>query len=370
MARPPHLFVDISAHGLGHLAQVAPVLITLFRLRPNVRLTIRSAVPEDRLRARLPMPFELISARSDFGFIMLDATRLDLPASAQAYRAFHANWTQRVVDEIRFQTALAPDLVLTDVAYLPLAAAARSGIPACAMCSLNWADLFAHLFGRERWAPPIHAEILAAYRSAKTFFRPTPSMPMDDLTNTCTVGPVATRGRNRRAELQARLGLGPETRLVLIGFGGFDKTLGDQPWPSTEGIHWLTPANWPLGAKENRVHPSMSGFETLGWPFIDLLASVDAVLTKPGYGTFVEATCNNIPVLYLLREDWPEQDCLIDWLQHHARSAAIDEAALFTPQLLRQLESLWRQPVPVTPKANGDRDIAERLLACLTHERG
>ena len=36
---------------------------------------------------------------------------------------------------------LAPDLVLTDVAYLPLAGAAQAGIPALSMCSLTWADL-------------------------------------------------------------------------------------------------------------------------------------------------------------------------------------------------------------------------------------
>ena len=366
MARRPHLFVDISAHGLGHLAQVAPVLNTLFRLRPHVRLTIRSAVPEARLRTRLPMPFDLITARSDFGFIMHDATRLDLPASAQTYRDFHAHWAQRVADEIRVQTVLAPDLVLTDVAYLPLAAAARTNTPACAMCSLNWADLFAHLFGSERWAPPIHAQILAAYRSAKTFFRPTPSMLMDDLGNTCAVGPVATIGQNRRAELAAHLGLDPQTRLVLIGFGGFDKALGEQPWPATEGIHWLTPPNWPRGNAADRAQPAMTSFETLEWPFIDLLASVDAVLTKPGYGTFVEAACNNVPVLYLLRENWPEQDCLIDWLHRHARSAAIDEAALFTPQLSQSLDSLWCQSAPDTPTPDGNREIAEQLLATLS----
>ena len=45
--------------------------------------------------------------------------------------------------------------VLTNVAYLPLAGAAACGIPSYATCSLNWADLFAHYFGREPWAPPV-----------------------------------------------------------------------------------------------------------------------------------------------------------------------------------------------------------------------
>lgn len=58
------------------------------------------------------------------------------------------------------------------LAYLPLAGAAEAGIPALSMCSkLNWADLFAHFFDHEAWAGPIHAQILAAYLSAKRFVR-------------------------------------------------------------------------------------------------------------------------------------------------------------------------------------------------------
>src|SRR5450830_779637 len=102
---------------------------------------------------------------------MLDAVRIDFAATASAYRAQHANWRQRVADEAALLNRLQPDLVLTDVAYLPLAGAAQAGIPSLSMCSLNWADLFAHYFGRETWAASIHAEMLAAYRSAECFLR-------------------------------------------------------------------------------------------------------------------------------------------------------------------------------------------------------
>ena len=67
----------------------------------------------------------------------------------------------------------------------------------------------------------------------------------------------------------------------------------------------------------------------------------------------------------VLRENWPEQDCLIDWLHRHARSAAIEEEALFTPPLPEQLETLWRHPAPPVSMANGDREVAEHLLAFL-----
>ena len=59
-----HLFVDISSHGFGHLAITAPVLNALGGLLPGLRLTIRSGVPPAKLRERIEVPFELITAAS------------------------------------------------------------------------------------------------------------------------------------------------------------------------------------------------------------------------------------------------------------------------------------------------------------------
>jgi hypothetical protein len=190
-----HLFVDISSHGFGHLAITAPVLDAVAEIIPNLRLTVRSGLPAAKLRQRIHCPFEYIAAASDFGYVMHDALSIDLVATAAAYRAAHADWPARVAAEAGFLAALAPDLVLSNVSYLPLAGAALGGIPAFAICSLNWADLFAHFFGRQPWAAPILGEMLAAYRAAQTFIRITPAMPMADLANTMTVGPVASLGR-------------------------------------------------------------------------------------------------------------------------------------------------------------------------------
>ena len=51
--------------------------------------------------------------------------------------------------------------------------------------------------------------------------------------------------------------------------------------------------------------------------FIDVLASSDVVLTKPGYGTYTEAVCNGVPVLTIERQDWPETVFLNNWVQQH-----------------------------------------------------
>ena len=353
MSHPPHLFVDISSHGFGHLAQVAPILNDLSRRRPRLRLTVRSGLPLEKLLSRVQCDFIHLSGRSDFGFVMLDAVRIDLAATADAYRAQHANWRERVDAETELLCRIQPDLVLTDVAYLPLAAAAQAGIPSLSMCSLNWADLLAHFFGHQPWAKPIHNEMLAAYGAAVCFLRLTPAMPMSDLSRTRAIAPVAAIGHDQRDALLAQLSCPPGIKLVLVAFGGFAKDLSAEHWPRMEGVHYLVPQSWLISRDD------MTATEPLGLHFTDLLRSVDAVLTKPGYGTFTEAACNGTAVIFMRRNDWPEQDCLIDWLMLNARCLEITETALISGRWLESLGDLWEQAAPPLPRNEGAAEAAK-----------
>ncbi len=345
-----HLFVDISSHGFGHLAITAPVLNALAEIVPNLRLTLRSSLPLAKLRQRIDVPFEHFKGSTDFGYVMIDATRIDRSASAAAYRAAHAAWAGRVQAEAEFLSAQRPDLVLTNVSYLPLAGAHLAGITAMSLCSLNWADLFAHYYATEDWAAPIHAQMLAAYRSARHFLRVTPGMPMEQLGNIQPIGPIAARGQAHD------LGLGSD-KAVLVAMGGIAHHLPVDHWPRLPGIRWLVPADWQCS------HPDAIAFESFGLGFTDLLCSVDAVITKPGYGTFAEAACNGTPVLFQRRKDWPEQDCLIAWLEQHGRCGKIGEDALLRGQLGEALARLWQSPAPMPPLPEGARQAAELIRA-------
>lgn len=345
-----HLFVDISGHGFGHLAQAAPVLNALRDASPNLRLTIRSGLPRTRLARRIAGEFHHVHDVSDFGFEMNNALDIDLAASAVRYREFHADWSDRVHREAVFLAQLAPDLVFADVSYLPLAGAAAAGIPSAALCSLNWADLFAHFFGHHDWARKPHDQMLAAYGSARVFLRATPGMPMLDLPNVVNIGPVATPATMGRAEVARRLRLPRARRWALVALGGFDYPLPVEKWPQPAGLRWLSP------------HQALA--RNLGF-FNELLAACDAVITKPGYGTFVEAATHGVPVVYLRRPDWPEQEHLIDWLRSHTRSAEVSLEQARRGDLLPTLEALWAMPAPTPPMPSGIDQAVQILLKLL-----
>ncbi|HET6718189.1 MAG TPA: hypothetical protein VFH22_01000 [Rhodocyclaceae bacterium] len=362
-----HLFVDISSHGFGHLAQTAPILNCLGERLPGLRLTVRSALPRQRIAARLRLPFEHLDAASDFGFVMIDPLRIDLAATAERYRRCHRDWPAAVAEEARQLREVGADFVLSNASYRPLAGAALAGIPAAACCSLNWSELFEHFFGDQAWAPPIGREIAAAYGSAP-FLALQPAMPMAALPSLQRFPPVAERGIDRRAEIEARWPAARGRRLVLVGFGGiamaadaFDVAAwARRAREQGTDCCGLVPEGWAADDAD------CLAIDRLGLGFSDLLASCDAVISKPGYGTFVEAACAGTPVLWLRRADWPEQDCLIDWLDRHGVARELPADELAAAEVAAALGELWRRAPPPRPVADGAAAVADWLI---THGR-
>jgi hypothetical protein len=359
MARAPHLLLAISAHGYGHLAQAAPVVERLRARYPGLRVTVAADMPADILAPRLAGPFAHERIQCDVGMIMTSAFRVDRAASAAAYTEFHATWDERVAHMADALRRMAPDLVLADVPYLPLAAAARAGIPALGLSSLNWADIYAHCCGDAPQAPKIHAQILAAYNSATGFLRLEPGMPMPDLQRVSVIGPVARLGRERRAAVRQRLGIAPTTRLVLVSLGGIPTQASLAQWPRRPDVFYLAPAAWV------QDHPRAAAIESLDLPFPDVLRSVDVILCKPGYGTFSEAACNGVPVLYITRDDWPEEACLVEWLTQHAPALEVSRTLLASGELQDALARLDALP-PRTPVApTGMEEAVNHLVRLL-----
>lgn len=354
-----HLLVDISAHGYGHIAQTAPVLNLLAQQRSGLRITVRSHASTEYLKQRIHVPFEHHRVALDFGMAMLDAIRVDVPRSLAAYRDYHADWAQKVETAAEAMRALQPDLLLANVPYRSLAAAKVAGIPSVAMCCLNWADIYRHYAQEGAEAAIIHAQMLDAYNSAEVFLRLSPAMPMSDLRNTRELPCVAQTGARQRELLLERSGASAEDRLVLVAMGGIEHRLTMSGWQSIPGVRWLVPESWDVRRDD------VSSIESLNMDFRDVLASCDAILTKPGYGTFAEAACAGVPVMYVPRGDWPEAPYLVDWLQRHGVLLEVDAGRLQDGLPGDTLQALWAATRPRSPRNTGAMEVVQTLCKML-----
>ncbi len=359
----PHLLVDISAHGYGHIAQTAPVVNELARRFPGLRITLRSAATTTYLQQRFTCPFQHIQTALDFGMAMFNAVEVDVPRSLAAYREYHRDWETKVAQAADEMCALQPDLLFANVPYVSLAAAQAAGIPSVAMCCLNWADIFRHYAPHDAGSQSIHAQMMEAYNGAQIFLKVQPTMPMPGLHNALEIAPIAQLGSKNNAGVLRSLPLPPgegwgggsTQKLILVAMGGIDYRLPMENWPRINGVSWLIPQAWNIQRED------MVALESLGMSFSDVLASADAVLTKPGYGTFAEAAAAGVPVLYVSRGEWPEQPYLVQWLQQNGVCREVGIEQLRTGDLSIALEQLWGQAKPELPLANGAVEAAEYL---------
>lgn len=337
----------------------APVINALADKLPAFRLTLQSNHPPDFLASRYRHSFERISGDDDFGLVMDTATVVRVEDSAEAYRRLHDRLAVVVDAQARRMRALSVDLVLSNIGYIPLLAAKRAGIPSIALSCLNWADIYHRYLGHRPEARAIEADMLAGYRSARVVLATTPAMPMERLSNVRPIGPVAAIAGTGRGQVRRQLGLGEETRLGLITFGGMDSGVSLANWPKLAGWTWLV-------AGDPRGRPDMIAYDRRRADFTDALAASDVVITKPGYGTFAEAALNGVPVLFAPRPDWPECPNLDDWLIAHGRARSVPTADLMSPGILtEQLQMLFSSPPRPLPRPTGVEEAAGVLFEAL-----
>jgi hypothetical protein len=392
-----HGVVAISSHGFGHLAQVAPVLnqfvVETDQTDPSIRFTLRTQLPASQIAQRIRVPFAIDHVADDFGMQMRSALETDLPASLRCYQTLHVDWTRHVERVAEQLTAQAADLVFADIPYLTLAGASRAGITSVAMCSLNWADI---LLQSVRACPAalrqagvssqaferILQTMRDAYASAAVFLQPTPSMPMVGLANGRSIGVVGepppqncretlnqwvqrTQEQKNNKQTSSKKTANKQTReawLVLVSMGGIPTALQPAKWPTHCNGR---PLIYLVTTALANQHPHAVVIDGHAPAYQTLIAASDVVLTKPGYGTFVEACAAGTPILSVARTDWPETDALMRWVSGSGHVQIITpeqlSAGAFDAALSVLLDGGRSEPIEMTGATSAAQTIRELI---------
>ena len=381
----PHLLVAISSHGYGHLAQVSPAINALQDLScatdtAPFELTVRSALPHEQIARRIHRPFDLDIGSDDFGMVMHDALRVDLIQSLQRYDALHRHWDDEVNRLAAHLCAQHVSAVLADAPYLTLAAAQAAGIPAVAICSLNWADILERCVAQDPSAlqqanlsgarfQTILADMQAAYASAAIMLQPEPAIKTTRFT-TQTIEPVVqTPPPPARKHLISAIGqqihvdrLADEPLIVLTSMGGIALPLDPRQWPTTCRTR---PVIYIIAGHQTPACPHVVSIDIERHGFSHLLASCDAVLTKPGYGMFVESRACGKPMLYIDRDTWPESQCLEDWAAHHTHAIKLSRQQLVDGDFAAELDELMGLPALDRLTFKGAEQAAQAIAGVL-----
>jgi len=353
------IWCAISSHGLGHAAQVVPVLNDLGRIIPGLRAILRTEVPSWFFKDRLTIPWTLSPARQDIGCIQYGPLQIDVVATWEAHARFHAGWDRKVQDEVLAIQAASPTLVLSDISYLAIEAGVRACVPAVGLCNLSWDQILEPLADLKQ---PGHRgivdHILRAYGHADAMLRPAPGIPMTAFRKIVDIGPIADPTPVATSDLRTAIGATPGERIVLVGFGGI--ALNALPFEQLDRLTgYRLIVTGPVPAKYTRVRAA----STLPFSFRTLLASADMLVTKPGYSTVVETVAFGKPVVYVRRYNFADEQVLVDYLHHYGRAVELPEQDFTEGRWTQVLKAIASTPPPreAPPAPTGAADAARAL---------
>lgn len=360
------IWCAISSHGLGHAAQVVPVLNELGRIVPDLHAVLRTQVPAWFFEDRLAIHWTRSPAQQDIGCIQHGPLTIDVAATWNAHARFHAGWEQKIHDETLAMRAAEPALVLSDISYLAIEAGGRSLVPTIGLCNLSWDRILEPLADPAR---NDHHEIVShirrAYARAELMLRPAPGVPLNAFPKVSDIGPIADPASNAAPELRRTLAAAPSERIVLIGFGGI--ALDTLPFEHLERMgSYRFIVSGPVPDRYTRIHTAPA----LPFSFRALLASADLIVTKPGYSTVVEAVALGKPVVYVRRYNFADEQALVDYLHRYGRAVELSEQDFTIGHWQTALQAAVSAPLPrETSLAPTGAAEAAAFLAEYLHRR-
>jgi hypothetical protein len=353
----------ISGHGFGHASREIEIVNAIFAQRPDARVLVRTSAPRWLFDRTLRGPAEVEHAILDTGAVQRGALEIDVTATVRQAAAFHASDT-RVDEEARVLEAARAQLVVGDVPPLAFAAAARAGVRSVAISNFTWDWIYEHYDEVRVEAPWLVERVRAWYALAVEAWRLPLAGGFESMRVTADLPLVARHARHTPADVRARLGLPPHDPLLLVSFGGY----GADELDVARAAETLTAARilvtsatgvahppGTIGVDERRLYGS-------GLRYEDLVAAVDVVLTKPGYGIVSECTANRTRLLYTSRGRFREYDVFVEAMPRLLPCEFISREDLAAGRWQAAVARLLAKPDLPPPSTNGAEMAAERLL--------
>ena len=347
----------ITAHGYGHGTRSCDILNALHTAAPAVEIMVKTDLPLAFMQSRLTFPVKIIPSAFDVGLIQKDSIQIDLEASIEAVEHLYAHESRLIAGAMEFIDHENVGVVVADIPAIPLEAAKRAGIPAIATGNFGWDWIYSDFVKFDpRWQRHVDS-FRNSYQQTDLLMRQPFAEPMAAFPSRIDLPLLAGPGTDCREEIAEQCGADPEKKWVLLSF---------------------TSLNLNVHALENLARLrrcTLFSVEPLEWPdsaikclkrspvgFANILASMDVVLTKPGFGIVSECIANNKPIVYTSRDNFPEYPILVDGIEQYCRHAFIPGDELYAGELDRALEEIDSAPDPIKQMPRGGAEIAARHI--------
>jgi L-arabinokinase len=350
---PMKILYYLTAHGYGHAVRTSTICN---ELSGNIRLIFRTTIPENFFREEVKRPFEYLPGQFDCGCIQNDSVTVDKRETLQAYMTLAEQNAVGLEEEIRFCRDQRIDGIVSDITPLAFEVARRAGVPSAAVANFTWFGIYEPYVREYPSFAPFLEKIRRQYQMADLLLELMPSMEMPYFENRVKIPPVAKLGRNRSRRLKEYLGLEKDRRIALIYVG--ELGMGNIRWGDLEKFGgWDFVGIYPIsGASANYHHMDKKSF-----PYEDLVASAELMVTKIGYGVVSQALINGTPLIYLPREDFAEFPVLEKAIQEWGHGYRLSKEDYCTLQWERVFEEVSKRGRPKPVPSEGGKICAREI---------
>jgi L-arabinokinase len=351
----------VSAHGYGHGVRSCHIIRAVNELFPQIAVHIVSALPESFLSNQIGNARNTVRAESfDVGMVQLDSIRVDVDATLDKVERLYARRKTIVKREADFLGKNAIGAVVVDIPALPIESAAYAGIPRLAVGNFGWDWIYSEFLGRDtRWRPIIDV-LKQQYAQSDLLLRLPFCEKMEAFPCAEDIPLVASPGRPRRPEIASLTGSDLEKKWVLLSFTSLDwssEALSNVEQLADYEFFTVLPLEW----HQSNIHP-ISREQA---PFSDIIASVDAVVSKPGFGILSDCIVNRKPLIYAERRNFLEYPILESGIRRYLKHIHIPASDLYRGDLKGSLDNIWDRPEPEERLPQGGDSIAAQRIAQL-----
>lgn len=345
-----HLLWFCSQHGFGHAARSSAVLSALQKIRPDIRITLVTSVPDWFFRDNPTLsPVSIVPVECDVGLIQRNAFEIDFDATLSALQDIYPvskKWITRLSQKVG-----PADAVLCDISPAGLAYAAALGIPAAMIENFSWPFLYRRYVKTTPEFESFCDYFDSLVQSARLRINIAPYC--EEIPGAQVTGPVSRRAQEPPELTRKKLGVPDGAHMVLVTMGGIDTKTAVRMIDSAEAVHLVISGGTDSVVFERGITmiPHRSDFF-----HPDLVLASDVVIGKLGYSTVAEAAVAGKPLFYITRPDFEETGPLAGWVQTNlgAKEITLEHLKLGT-----WLETGF--PDSPSPMENADIKVAKAV---------
>jgi hypothetical protein len=355
----------ISGHGFGHASRQIEVINALGAASPSTTILIRTSAPRWLFDRTLRVPVRLVPDECDTGIVQLDSLHLDASETIRRAAAFHGSLRDRARVESELLREHGVTLVIADAPPLACAAASAADVPAIVVSNFTWDWIYDGYAAEIEQATALADTLGEVYALAAAGWRLPMHGGFETIARVIDVPFVARHARHPRSEVREICGLPADAPVVLLSFGGYGvKDIDLARLDCRDRFVVLVTYDGTFGGPvpEGVVLVSEPDIYGAGLRYEDVVAAVDVVMTKPGYGIISECIANDTALLYTSRGNFVEYEVMVREMPRFLRCGFIDHADLFAGSWASALDAVLAASDPPERSATNGADVIAQMI--------